>query len=504
MPNVRCSHSTKKISKTRAEYLSGADTHMGNKQGQVLYCKLFEDYIYEEQCDIKTHQELEIALPTELLEKNLSDNDWESIALKFQEIITDKMGYQNVSCAIHYRNSESGRTCNNNLHIHLGYIDRIVTEINSTDKYDTIGKIPYAINLGSGNVIKKRDFKNEKINHLKIQSGDVKLDFDKVDKKLLDEINILSKKRTPNETIIDRMLVLKEEIIRTATPDTRKFSFSNRLDKNTNHYQRMTNNKNNCCAVLNQICSEFDLTNTINKYGAYNVGNWVEDKKITLSNIDEDISHAKSEQKKIITDTESLKNDYTLALNTIESSVKKDEQLKKEKIIQDNISRLQKEEAIKLESYNQEIIQKNIQNQNALYQEKEKLLLKQKNIEIHEKEIFEKHIAYIEFSKKVIEPLQLLLKNKSNDLEQLVNSFIAFVTDIKTRESKIKKKECNLEFREDILFNKESWFQELGYLEACLNNDIDVTKDLEHNFDDLYSELLNLKLIEDEELDFVI
>lgn len=395
MPNVRCNHSTKVLSASRKEYLSGADSHYGRKQGQVLYCKLFEDHIYELE-KIETHQELEIALPTELLDKQLKENDWELIGHMFEKLVTEQMGYENVSVAIHYRDETSGRSDKDNLHVHVGYVDRKIVEQETYDVYEQVNKTPYAINLATGKVVKKKDFKEDKTNHLRVKVGDVRLNIELVDEQVMKEFIDLSKKRklSPDQEI--KFAVMREEVILQATPRAVKYSVGNRIDKQSNHYKRMELNKSNACAVLNQICIKFDLNRTASEYGEYKVRDW----KAEITHMEEQVTTA------------------TSILNDVKAEIKS------ETVILDNVSAEVITQAVRLDSVKAEIVS-------------ETTILDEKKSEISKWSKFKnKHIDPIKT--KLIEVLKVEADTSFIDL---ISRFSVYVSN---KEQVLAKQEAEL------------------------------------------------------------
>ncbi|MGL4949449.1 MAG: hypothetical protein ACRC5M_03620 [Anaeroplasmataceae bacterium] len=329
MPNIRIDKRTVNLSKSRKEYLSGEDTANGHKQGLVLHSKLFEDFIYNDtSIKFKTHQEFQIPLPLELYDKNLSSDQWDDIANRFRSVLN----YDNVATAIHYRNETSGRTKNNNLHIHVGYIDRDINTCSDYARYDESNHIPYAINLATGKLIKKRDFKEEKINHLKIEIGDIKLNFDKIDStiiKQMEELNKLCRKRSLDDVDTKSTEELKKKIIaRVQQKSITSINVGKRLEPQkyktkTEVRELIKDYKKSLAEVMNGIVKDYELNDTLEKYGKYTIGNKFEQYKELNLQIEEktnellELEEKKYELNKDIHelssyDKSTLKEDYIL------------------------------------------------------------------------------------------------------------------------------------------------------------------------------------------------
>lgn len=245
--------------------------YMGRKQGDVNYSRLFGEDIYK-QSQFDSHLELTIPLPTKLL---LRDNiDWEKIADDFikEFEFVEKYGEDQVAAFIHYRDTESGRTKNENLHIHIAYVDRNVSRENLLYQSN---KRPHAINLSSGTSCPKSKFKENALNHFKVEENTAVLDFKLVDEELMNEFKSYfgrGGKKIKDEDI-PHVKTLREQIIKQAQSESiGLLVYSSRQE---NQLEQLAFKKQGqqqrdiATRVLNEIINEYKLEDHIEEFGYY-------------------------------------------------------------------------------------------------------------------------------------------------------------------------------------------------------------------------------------------
>lgn len=156
------------------------------------------------------NKELVIELPNEFLNEfyNVENEAGDLLDLyisKFKELTN----YENVSGAIHLNSNQT------NLHMHLSYVDRKFEEIENIYKKD---RYIYT----SGKPLKMKDYDENNPQHIKVKSGEAKLNFDLIDASKLEEY---LKKLKDNTVSNSEKFNLRREIIKeTSQPTIKKWT----------------------------------------------------------------------------------------------------------------------------------------------------------------------------------------------------------------------------------------------------------------------------------------
>lgn len=319
MSRVRINRKVVKLKEERKHYLSGNTLYAeGRTQGDVKAMRDFGENIYE-QNQFDSHLELTIPLPTELIK--LDYVDYDSIAKDLIKSLNleDKYGIDNVAYYVHHRDETSGRTKNDNLHVHVCYVDRVIEKNNELKLYQS-NKKPYGINLINGSNIKAGVFKDDSVHHFKVESDTAKLDFSLVEEDTLEKFKVATsngRRKKFSDEELNVVNELKNSIIRQAqSKSIGAIIYSNRLESaDTNKIKLKSNTREQrqqVADVLNEIIDVYALTDTKEKYGYFNANTKEKSLEERAKEIEEQLIEA-----------EITKEEYELKSADIPNEVKK-------------------------------------------------------------------------------------------------------------------------------------------------------------------------------------